>query len=299
MVKRLFEPLNYMERISKYYTGLGYGEPYRWARQREIPFAKLKKPLKNSTVGIVTTAALFNPKNGDQGPGAAYNGKAKFFNVYREPISPFPELRISHIAIDRTHTTASDIHTYFPLKALSRLQESGFLGRLAPNFYGLPTNRSQKITIEKDSVELVRLFKRDKVDAAIFVPNCPICHQSVALAASSLERTGTPTVIMGCALDIVEYVGAPRFVFNDFPLGNSAGLPDNVSSQDLITKMSLDLLIEATRPRTTKKSPFDWSGTIDWKKDYSNINLLTNQEIKDRRKEFDEVKKEVKSIKGQ
>ena len=37
----------------------------------------------------------------------------------------------------------------------------------------------------------------------------------------------------------------------------------------------------------------------NWMKDYSNINLLTNQEIKDRRKEFDEVKKEVKSIKGQ
>lgn len=297
MAKPLSEPLNYMERIKSYYAGLGYVEPYRWARQCEIQFAKLKKPLKDSTVGIVTTAALFNPENGDQGPGAAYNGKAKFFTVYREPINPFPDLRISHIAIDRTHTTANDINTYFPLKALSRLQESGFIGRLASNFYGLPTNRSQKITIEEDSVELVRLFKTDKVDAAIFVPNCPICHQSVALAASSLERSGIPTVIMGCALDIVEYVGAPRFVFNDFPLGNSAGLPNNAASQDLIARMSLDLLVYAIQPRVTTKSPFDWPGKIDWKKDYSNIDLLSDQEIKDRRIEFDEVKKDAKSIK--
>ena len=32
-------------------------------------------------------------------------------------------------------------------------------------------------------------------------------------------------MIMGCAKDITEYVGVPRLLFNDLPLGNAAGLP--------------------------------------------------------------------------
>ncbi|MGC4074059.1 MAG: hypothetical protein QM760_16415 [Nibricoccus sp.] len=38
--------------------------------------------------------------------------------------------------------------------------------------------------------------------------------------------------MMGCAKDIVEHAAAPRFLFSDFPLGNSAGKPHDVASQD-------------------------------------------------------------------
>ena len=50
-----------------------------------------------------------------------------------------------------------------------------------------------------------------------------MCHQTVGLVARHLEANGLPTVIMGCAKDIVEYCGVPRLLFTDFPLGNSAG----------------------------------------------------------------------------
>ena len=36
---------------------------------------------------------------------------------------------------------------------------------------------------------------------------------------------------MGCAKDIVEHCGVPRFVFSDFPLGNAAGKPHDIESQ--------------------------------------------------------------------
>ena len=36
---------------------------------------------------------------------------------------------------------------------------------------------------------------------------------------------------MGSAKDIVEYVGVPRFLFSDFPLGNAAGRPNDKASQ--------------------------------------------------------------------
>ena len=95
-------------------SGAGYDNPYQ-ARYDDVPFAMPHQPLHQMRVAIVTTAAIYHPDKGDQSPGAAYNAAAKFYQVYRKPISPPPDLRISHIAIDRDHTTAEDIGTYFPL----------------------------------------------------------------------------------------------------------------------------------------------------------------------------------------
>ncbi len=64
-------PLNYIERISEYYQVLGYGEPYQWAHFDSVPFTPLEKPLAQSTIGIVTTAAPYRAGKGEQGPGAA------------------------------------------------------------------------------------------------------------------------------------------------------------------------------------------------------------------------------------
>ena len=101
---------------------------------------------------------------------------------------------------------------------------------------------------------IIILCQLDDVDAVVMVPNCPVCHQSTALASAHLEAAGIPTVIMGCAKDIIEYVGAPRFLFNDLPLGNGAGLPHDEASQDLAAGMA-DLLITAEAPRTAQQSP--------------------------------------------
>ena len=75
-------PIPYMQRTRDYYTAIGYTTPYRWAHYVDAPFQPLKKPLAQSRVTIVTTAAPYDPTKGDQGPGAAYNGGAKFYQVY-------------------------------------------------------------------------------------------------------------------------------------------------------------------------------------------------------------------------
>lgn len=288
--------LKYLERIAEYYQVLGYGEPYRWAHFDQVPFTNLQQPLSESTIGIVTTAARYQPDKGDQGPGAAYNGHAKFFSVYTESTEAEADLRISHIAYDRVHTSASDQCTYFPLSALKQLQKLGKFKNLSPRFYGLPTNRSQKTTIDIDCVELLKRCREDNLDAAILVPNCPVCHQSVSLAARALEQAGIATVIMGCAKDIVEHVGVPRLLFNNFPLGNSAGLPHDLGSQLAIARLALDLLVSAREPRTTEQSPYVWPGKENWQADYSNARLLDSKEIAKRRAEFDKGKAEAESV---
>ena len=290
------EPIAYRQRIRDYYVALGYGTPYAWAHYADVPFAPLKQPLRQSRLTLITTAAPYQPDKGDQGPGAPYNSAAKFYTVYSGDTTKDHDLRISHVGIDRQHTTGEDPGTYFPLPALRAAAAAGRIGALAPRFHGLPTNRSHRVTLEVDCPELVARCKADGVDAALLLPNCPVCHQSASLAARALEAAGMATVVMGCAKDIVEYVGVPRLLFSDFPLGNPAGRPRDPTSQRVTLGLALDLLATATAPRTSVQSPLRWSSNPDWKLDFSNIARLSPEEIARRRAEFDKQKLIAKDL---
>ena len=166
-------PIPYMQRTRAYYLALGYDNPYRWAHCADVPFTPLPKPLAESNVALVTTAAPHRPELGDQGPGAPYNGAAKFFEVYSAAVDSREQtdVRISHVSYDRTHTTAKDPRTWLPLDRLREAASAGRVGRAAPRFHGLPTNRSQRTTLDQDCPALLRRVHEDEADSAILVAN--------------------------------------------------------------------------------------------------------------------------------
>jgi hypothetical protein len=116
----------------------------------------------------------------------------------------------------------------------------------------------------------------------------------VSLAARTLEAAGIPTVVMGCAKDIVEHVGVPRFLFSDFPLGNPCGKPKDKASQTATLELALRLLAGAPGPRTTVQNPIRWNADGKWKLDFSNVEQLSAEEIARRREEFDRGKEIAK-----
>jgi len=120
----------------------------------------------------------------------------------------------------------------------------------------------------------------------------------VSLVARHLEADGLPTVIMGCAKDIVEHCGVPRLLFSDFPLGNSAGKPFDADSQAATLELALRVLESAPAPRTTVQSPQRWADDASWKLDYNNLAKLTPEDIAERRKEFESVKAAIKDMPG-
>ena len=111
-----------------------------------------------------------------------------------------------------------------------------------------------------------------------------------------LETAGIATVVMGCAKDIVEYVGVPRLLFSDFPLGNAAGRPKDPDSQAAILELALAVLERAPAPRTTVQSPLVWSSNADWKLDYQNAARMSDEEIARRRADFDRQKAVAKAL---
>ena len=85
---------------------------------------------------------------------------------------------------------------------------------------------------------------------------------------------------MGCAKDIVEHCGVPRFVFSDFPLGNAAGRPNDPQSQADTLALALRVLETAPGPRTTVQSPQRWRDDAQWKLDFSNLDRLSPEEYR-------------------
>ena len=98
----------------------------------------------------------------------------------------------------------------------------------------------------------------------------------MSLVARHLEAAGISTVIIGSALDIVEYCGVPRFLFTDFPLGNPCGTPWNTEMQSDIITSALELLEQAQTPGTTLCSPHRW-GDDAWRNSYMAVEPPNSQ----------------------
>jgi len=121
----------------------------------------------------------------------------------------------------------------------------------------------------------------------------------VSLAARHLEANGIASIVLGCAKDIVEHCGVPRFLFSDFPLGNAAGRPKDPASQAFTLELALRVLETAPVARTTVQSPLRWSADPSWKLDYSNIDRLSPEETRRRREEFDRQKEIAKTVRDE
>ncbi len=102
----------------------------------------------------------------------------------------------------------------------------------------------------------------------------------MSLVARHLEAHGIPTVVVGSARDIVEQCGVARFLFSDFPLGNPCGRPYDTEMQRAIVGYALDLLENATLPRTTVQTPFRWSEDPSWKDAYARVDAEAAEKLR-------------------
>ena len=101
----------------------------------------------------------------------------------------------------------------------------------------------------------------------------------MSLLARHLESNGIVTLIIGSAIDIVERCGAPRYLHNDFPLGNPCGVPYDEAMQLKIMQQGLALIEKAGQARTTQRTLHRWKDDA-WRKDYALIDDSNREELR-------------------
>jgi hypothetical protein len=157
--------VSYIDRTREYYRAQGYEKPYRWARFREVPFARPAKPLSRCRATLITTAS---PWVGQQArDGVLRAGKQVWSGFSAEP----PErLYTDDLAWDKQATHTNDVESFLPLRQLAAFARAGRIGSVAPRFHGVPTDYSQRRTREVDAPEVLRRCREDAVEVALLVP---------------------------------------------------------------------------------------------------------------------------------
>jgi hypothetical protein len=157
--------ISYIDRTREYYAALGYKKAYQWAHYEDVPFAGLAKPLAESRVTLITTASLAAPS--DARDGVLRGNK----HVWSGETSKTPErLYTDDLAWDKENTHTDDVESFLPLAALRSFVEDGRIGSLTRRFHGVPTDYSQRRTIEEDAPEIISRCLEEATDIALLVP---------------------------------------------------------------------------------------------------------------------------------
>ena len=83
-----------------------------------------------------------------------------------------------------------------------------------------------------------------------------MCHQSVGLIQSVIERSGIPTVSITLLREVTERIAPPRALAVDRPLGYPLGEPDNPEVQRRIVSRALELLtVQSGSPKIDNYTP--------------------------------------------
>lgn len=80
-----------------------------------------------------------------------------------------------------------------------------------------------------------------------------------------MESRGIPTVSLSSALSITASVNPPRGVFVDYPLGRTAGKPNDPTTQAAIARAAIEHLALAETPGEIRHLALRWADTDDWK----------------------------------
>lgn len=151
------EPVPYMARTRQYYRALGYVKDYVWARHDDVPFSKLRKPLAECRLALITTASPVDHSGTKQ--------------LWSAPVEPAPAtLHTADLAWDKESTHTDDRGSFLPIEIAAKLANDGMFAGLTSRFYGVPTDYSQRNTNEIVAPGVLRRLRDDGADGAILCP---------------------------------------------------------------------------------------------------------------------------------
>ena len=156
--------VRYIDRTREYYEAQGFERPYSWASHGDVPFSALSRPLAESVVALITTANEPSP------PGWQAGDPSPLRRVYSFSAGDPPDLDTHDLSWHKLVTHTDDLDSYLPIHRLGELAGEGRIGDLAPRCHSVPTEYSQRRTVDRDAPEILKRVQEDGSDVAILVP---------------------------------------------------------------------------------------------------------------------------------
>lgn len=159
------DPVSYIGRTRKLYDTLGY-QPYNWFHaDSEAPFTQPAKKLKDSRLGLVSTAGTYVAGQ------VAYHYKDDTGIRKIASHTPADQIRFSHITENYLLEARQDPLCMLPLNALNQMKQKGLVGDLAANYYSCMGGiYSQRRVREELIPSLETAITNEEIDLLLLIP---------------------------------------------------------------------------------------------------------------------------------
>lgn len=253
-------PIEYIRLTRDRYRRNGY-EDYRWVRSDAPPvLTPPTKPLGESRLAVIVSGGAYVA-----GQVAFHYKDDTGLRMIPKTVDP-KDLRFSHVAEKFLVNARKAPECLVPVGALGQLEQERVIGEIIDPLISLMGGiySSRKVT-EIVLPAVLEQLRGNSADAVLLIPMCPVCHQTMSMLARAIEEAGIPTACIVSAKDIVEAVNPPRAMFVDYPLGHTAGKPNDPVDQYVIVRRGLDLFKTVKRPGTLVDIGRRWDLDPNWK----------------------------------
>ena len=229
---------------------------YEFLSPGPLPWSLLDRPLDETRVLLVTTGGLHLKSDPPFEPDREPGGDTSFRWVPHGARAR--ELERAAPYVDAAHA-AKDPEVALPMRALERLHREGVAGRPVSRHAVFCGGILRPLPGLERSVERLLPELRDQgAGAAVLLPTCSLCVQTVSLLARALESSGLATVTISMLPELTERVGAPRTLAVRFPFGAPCGDPGNRELHLAVLREALELLATAERAGEIRRSGLGW-----------------------------------------
>jgi len=220
-----------------------------------IPWTPLSVPLASARIALVGTSGLH--LTGDE-PFRTDDphGDTSFRSIPHGASSG--RLDTSAVYVDQKYA-AGDPEVAMPMGTLERLSGEGLIGPPPARHFSFCGGIVRPLPgLAESAASLEALLREDGVDAALLLPTCSLCVQTVSLLAHELEARRFSTVVVSLLPELSRIVGTPRTLEVHFPFGAPCGNPGNVDLQRAVVHEALELLEEGDAPGVVRASRQHW-----------------------------------------
>jgi len=139
--------------------------PYQWSTFQDAPLTPMKKALKESRIGLISSCGVYQK---DQ-PSFDPNKNDLTFREIPTTVDP-GELRIAHKLYDSTDAK-KDANCVFPIERLRELEKEGFIGTFVSPAYSFMGRIFKRRELQEQMIpEFIRKFIENKIEALLLVP---------------------------------------------------------------------------------------------------------------------------------
>ena len=160
------EPISYVEALNNHYGSMGF-PPYQWTVNETAPLTRLRKPLGECRVTMLTSGGISHCTMPGFDPDARNDHRLDAIEVDADS----GDFDINDSYYDH-RDAENDLNCVFPIDRLRELDANGTIGSLAPRFWsgfmGRIYNRTK--VIEESAPAFVEKLNEDAVDILLAAP---------------------------------------------------------------------------------------------------------------------------------